>query len=326
MAAHLIVNPVAGSDAGIASLPRVNERLRRSFGDLDITVTTGPGDAEAAAARAAQAGAAHLFVAGGDGTLNEALNGIARTGRLGHVVIGLVPLGTGNDFAGAIGIPEDLDDALAILDRRDVTAVDIGLLDDRVFVNVSAGGFVAEVSDTVSPALKTVAGKLAYLIGGAQVLFDFEPIRMTWQPEGEWHVLSALGEDDTSGQRSAEWLADREIALFAVCNSRLIGGGRLIAPHALIDDGWLDVCVIEAMPTLEFVGLLRQVAAGEHVSDPRVGYARVRDVTCAFDRMTRVNTDGQVLEAARCRYRVRPKAVRMLTGEVRFSAPARPDA
>jgi len=192
-----------------------------------------------------------------------------------------------------------------------------------VFVNVSAGGFVAEVSDSVSPALKSIAGKLAYLIGGAQVLLDFEPIRMTWQPVGRWHVLSALGEvaRNPGRTKAAEgWLADREVALFAVCNSRLIGGGRLIAPHALVNDGWLDVCVVEAMPTLEFVALLRQVADGEHVDDPRVGYARVREVTCTFDRPARVNTDGQVLETTRCRYRVRPGGLKVLTGEVRYTA------
>ena len=73
---------------------------------------------------------------------------------------------------------------------------------------------------------------------------------------------------DAAGPASAEGIAahDVDLQMFAVCNSRLIGGGRLIAPEAVIDDGWLDVCVVEAMPTLEFVGLLRQVARGEHLA------------------------------------------------------------
>jgi diacylglycerol kinase (ATP) len=319
MTAALIVNPVAGSDTAVEMLPRMEERLRRAFGTLDVTVTGGPADAESAALRAVVNGARFVFVGGGDGTLNDALNGIERAGRLGEVIVGVVPLGTGNDFAYAMGIPGELDDALAVLERQQVAPVDVGLLDDRVFVNVSAGGFIAEVSDSVSPGLKSIAGRLAYLIGGAQALLDFEPIRMGWHPEGEWHVLSSLGETPGSEVRTA-WLGDREIALFAVCNSRLIGGGRLIAPHALLDDGWLDVCVVEAMPVLEFVALLRQVAAGEHVDDPRVGYARVRDVTCTFDRATRVNTDGEVLEATRCRYRVRPAGLKVLIGDMRYSA------
>jgi diacylglycerol kinase (ATP) len=323
MTATLIVNPVAGSDAGIELLPRIEERLRRTFGPLDVTVTGSPDDAESAGVRAAEAGARFVFVGGGDGTLNDALNGIERAGRLHEVIVGVVPLGTGNDFAYAMGIPDALDDALAVLERQQAASVDVGLLDDRVFVNVSAGGFVADVSDSVSPALKSIAGRLAYLIGGAQALLDFEPIRMSWEPAGEWHVLSTLDDGSEGASRAtSDWLNDREVALFAVCNSRLIGGGRLIAPHALVDDGWLDVCVVEAMPTLEFVGLLRQVAAGEHVDDPRVGYARVRDLTCTFDRPARVNTDGEVLEKTRCRYRIRAGGLQVLTGEMRYGAHA----
>src|SRR5204863_3998868 len=87
---------------------------------------------------------------------------------------------------------------------------------------------------------------------------------------------------------------------FAVCNSRLIGGGRLIAPHAVADDGWLDVCLIHAMPALEFVALLRRVSSGDHVDDDRVTYFRTQGLELVFDRVIRINTDGQVLEADRC--------------------------
>jgi diacylglycerol kinase (ATP) len=99
---------------------------------------------------------------------------------------------------------------------------------------------------------------------------------------------------------------------FAVCNSRLVGGGRLIAPEALIDDGELDVCLIHAMPTLEFLTLLRRVSDGDHVEDDRVAYFRTRELELTFDRTIKVNTDGQVLEADRCCYRIMPRAARFL--------------
>ena len=97
-----------------------------------------------------------------------------------------------------------------------------------------------------------------------------------------------------------------------MCNSRLIGGGRLIAPHAIVDDGWLDVCLIHAMPALEFVALLRRVSSGDHVDDDRVAYFRTQALDLVFDRAIRINTDGQVLEAERCRYDVLPGAARVL--------------
>jgi diacylglycerol kinase family enzyme len=99
---------------------------------------------------------------------------------------------------------------------------------------------------------------------------------------------------------------------FAVSNSRQIGGGRLIAPDAIINDGLLDVCLIEAMPLIEFVALLRRVSSGDHVDDQRVHYFRTADVGLQFDRVVKVNTDGQVFEAEQCDYRVRAGAARLL--------------
>ena len=99
---------------------------------------------------------------------------------------------------------------------------------------------------------------------------------------------------------------------FAVCNSRLVGGGRLIAPYALVDDGQLDVCLIHAMSTVEFVGLLSRVSHGEHLDDDRVSYFRARELELTFERVIKVNTDGQVLEADRCHYQTIPHAARFL--------------
>ena len=253
MKSKLIVNPTAGTDTAPDHLETMNQLLRRRVGRLDIVITVAEGDAIDAAAQAVEDGYDHLFVAGGDGTLNEALNGVAGVdGGLEAITFGVIPLGTGNDFATALGLPEDVEAAIDLLFDREASRVDVGRLNDRYFVNVSAGGFLAEVSDAVNPRLKTLAGKLAYLIGGAQVLMDYEPV--------------------DARLRHAE--GDEEMALyaFAVCNSRLIGGGRLIAPDAVIDDGELDVCLIQAMPTLEFLALLRRVSEGDHVDDDRVAY------------------------------------------------------
>lgn len=102
--------------------------------------------------------------------------------------------------------------------------------------------------------------------------------------------------------------------MFAVCNARQIGGGRLIAPHAEIDDGCLDVCLVDAMPVLEFVSLLRRVADGSHLDDARVRYFRARVLEMTFERPVKVNTDGELLEATTCVYRVLPRAATFLAG------------
>ncbi|HET9568987.1 MAG TPA: hypothetical protein VFP16_11490, partial [Vicinamibacterales bacterium] len=112
---------------------------------------------------------------------------------------------------------------------------------------------------------------------------------------------------------------------FAVCNSRLIGGGQLIAPDAIIDDGELDVCLIEKMPTMEFVSLLRRVSTGEHVHDDRVTYFRASRLAFGFDRVVKVNTDGQVIETAHCSYEVLHRVARFLSprADIRVSAVGR---
>jgi diacylglycerol kinase (ATP) len=300
--ARLILNPAAGSDRALANAALLNERLSQRFGPIEIVLSLGPGDSQAAAKRAVEDNCEILFVGGGDGTLNEAINGVASVpDGLARVTFGLIPLGTGNDFANALGLPSDVEQVLEVLTTADSVAVDIGRMNGRCFVNVSGGGFIAEVSEAVTPPMKSVAGRLAYLLGGAQTLLDFEPVGMRMQAE-------------PGGER-----IETAVYAFAACNSRMIGGGRLIAPHAIVDDGQLDFCVIESMPTLEFVGLLRRVAEGDHVDDPRVQYLRASRATLEFDRPVLVNTDGEVLEAGRCEYQVLPRAARFLAGEAPFA-------
>jgi diacylglycerol kinase (ATP) len=303
----LIVNPASGTDSAPDHLVLINQRLRDRFGRLDIVITTGEEDARVAARQAVEEEYDCLVVAGGDGTLNEVINGAAEfPDGLSAVTFGVIPLGTGNDFATALGIPTDVEDALQFLADGEPIPVDVCVLNDRHFVNVSAGGFIAEVSEAVDSRLKTVAGKFAYLIGGAKVLLDYVPVKTTVELP---LMTGSGGQDVTAGATSGK---ESDLYAFAVCNSRMVGAGRLIAPDALVDDGQLDVCLIRAMSTLDFVALLRQVSDGEHVADDRVSYFRTPAVDLRFDRAIKVNTDGQVLDVGRCSYRVLPRAARFL--------------
>ncbi|HSK09175.1 MAG TPA: diacylglycerol kinase family protein [Vicinamibacterales bacterium] len=294
MKTRLIVNPVSGRDQAAAELPAMNEQLRGAFPDLDIVMTTGEGDAERAARQATADGYGRLLVAGGDGTLNETLNGVDAAGGLDRVVVGLVPIGTGNDFAGTLGVPDGIEAAIEVVRAGREVHVDVGTLNGRLFVNASAGGFIAEVSDALSPSLKTLAGKFAYLIAGAGVFFDFTP------PEASILV----------GRAAVP--VRRSVQLFVVGNGRTIGGGRAVTPHARLDDGLLDVCVVQAASTPELVALLRRMSDGQHLDDPLVTYEQAATARFAFDRVIKVNTDGEVLETDRCEYGIRPRAARFL--------------
>jgi diacylglycerol kinase (ATP) len=300
--ARLILNPSSGRERGPEHLESLKAALKRRFDDVTTTVTGGDGDAGRAAMTAAADGCDALFIAGGDGTVNEAMNGLSAAQALGDVAVGIIPFGTGNDFAAALGIPTDTDAAIEVLLEGCEVRVDLGQVNGRVFMNTSGGGFIGEVSVAVTPQLKTIAGRLAYLIGGAQALLEFDPVSasVTIQP-GALRLT-------------------HELYAFAVCNSRLIGGGRLIAPNAVIDDGLLDVCLIESMSALEFVALARKVAQGQHVADPRVSYFQASAIDIELAREINVNTDGEVFSVRRCEYRVLHRVARFLAGEAPFAA------
>jgi diacylglycerol kinase (ATP) len=290
---RLIANPVAGSDEAEERLAHIEQRLQSRY-RFDTVLTRGPGDARRAAAESAARGDTLVFVAGGDGTLNEALNGLAQVeDALARVTLGVIPLGTGNDFAAALALPDDIDAVLEVLLRGRVRPVDIGEVNGRLFVNASGGGFLADVSESVDPALKSVAGRLAYLLGGAKVLLQTEPFGVRIDASG------------TPRERL-------DCLLFAVCNAPMVGGGRPIAPDAVIDDGQLDVCVVRAMDLIAFVGLLTRVGSGTHVLDPRVEYFQAERISLAFDRTVAVNADGEVFPANRCDYIVHAGGARFL--------------
>jgi diacylglycerol kinase (ATP) len=293
MHACLIVNPVSGADRATDHLPFIQERLAGAFGPLQVELTAAEGDGESAARRAVEGGCRTVVVAGGDGTLNEVLNGVAEAGALDRVAFGLVPMGTGNDFAGMLGLPDDPAAAIERLVARQERRVDVGLVNDRAFVNASAGGFLAEVSEALTPGMKTVAGRFAYVIAGAGVIAGFEP------PSAAVTI-------------GAETLAARAYHLFVVCNGQTIGGGHRAAPRARLDDGLLDACLVEATGTLDLVALLRRMSRGDHLAAEGVTYRQFQTAELVFDRVVKVNTDGEARETRVCRYRVMPQAARFL--------------
>jgi diacylglycerol kinase (ATP) len=298
----LIVNPVAGGNDPPDVLAEIHLQLSPTFGAIETVMTDAPGAATEAATAAVRTGAENIFVAGGDGTLNEVLLGISAVpDGFARTTIGVIPVGTGNDFARALGFSEGVEHSLPQLATRQVIAADLAFMNGRPFVNVSGGGFIAEVSDAVDSTLKSIAGRVAYIIGGARVLLEWESVRT--------HVRTQEGDDHTA-----------PLQMFAVCNSRMFGGGSVIAPHALIDDGKLDVCLVEDMSTPEFLSLLARVREGDHLDDPHVHYFRTSGLALEFAREIKVNTDGEPLPCSRAEYTIQPRLARF------FANPAEMDA
>jgi diacylglycerol kinase (ATP) len=285
----LIVRPPA-DEAVVEELRNVVQVLRAGGHRVSPRMTFGTFDAVRFARAAARRHADVVLAAGGDGTVNEVVNGLVQCDWQPR--LGVVPIGTANDFANTLGIPESVWDAIDVALRGRASAVDVGEVNGRKFINVSSGGFGADVTGSASQEAKRRLGKLAYLLTGARKLVELKPARACFV--GDTGVIH-----------------DGEFIFFAVGNARQTGGGQLVTPRAELGDSKLDVVIVPALARLDFLALLPELRAGTHLDSPDVIYVQTRRLEVSAEQPMRVNADGEAVRARRFSYRIleRPLSV-----------------
>jgi diacylglycerol kinase (ATP) len=272
---------VHGARADHEDLRRMVQWVRERGHAVEVSVTWDAGAGEHLAAGAADRGTDVVVACGGDGTLNEVVNGL--DGR--DIPLGVVPLGTANDFARQTGIPEDADHAMDVILRRNPVRIDTASMNGRRFLNVSTGGVGAEATAETPADFKASFGPLAYAITAIRKL---------------------AGEQSRHARfTSAGFDLDVDFMAFAVGSARVTGGGTMMTPDASVTDGLLDLCVIESMPRRDFARLAMDVRRGEHVGLPGVHYAQLPWLKVIGSQILNVNVDGEALEAPICDYRAR---------------------
>ena len=287
-----------GARANQPQVRHLVEWVRGRGHTVTARVTWEPGDATRFAEEAVRDGVDAVVAVGGDGTVNEVVNGLVGT----DTPLGIVPLGTANDFARQAGIPmDDADHAMDIVLHGEPTSIDVGELNERAFVNVSTGGVGAEATAETAPARKQKLGALAYAITGVKKLTGLRARRAWFHAPG------------------FEYRGD--FLLFAVGNGRSTGGGSLVTPRADVRDGLLDVCIIDALPRAEFARLVLLVKKGEHLGHPAVRYLQVPELFIEASRPLAVNVDGEPVNARRLHYRARAGALRVFLPLVPGEAP-----
>lgn len=287
MRINLIVNTSEKDE--LEQLREGVERLRREGHEVSPRVTFEGGDARRMAREAAAGGAALVVAAGGDGTINEAANGLQQHAEQGGATprLALIPLGTGNDLAAALEIPAEIPAALEIAVGGRSLEVDVPRVDDRCFLNVSTGGFGAEATEEAPAEAKRALGSLAYIITGARKFVELRSSVARFSAE--------------------ETLYDGPFLLYAVGNSRRTGGGNWLTPRADLSDGLLDLCIVREMSRMEFVKLLPELRTGNHLDHPGVLYRQVPHVVVEAQSGLSVNVDGEPLpERRRLEYRFSP--------------------
>jgi diacylglycerol kinase (ATP) len=293
----LVVNPTSGRGRGAAAGARVAARLRERGHDVeDLTSVT----AEAAAKLAADAvlaGVDALVVVGGDGAVHLGVNAVAGTGT----PLGIVAAGSGNDVARSVGLPlhqplaatEVLLDALEAGATRPVDAVQYtGDSASGWYAGVLAAGFDALVNERAN-GWGWPRGQMRYNLAIARELPVFRPRPYRLDVDGERLELRAM--------------------LVAVANAPSYGGGMRVAPDAAVDDGLLDLVVLEPISTPEFVRVFPSVFSGRHVQHPRVSVRRARRVTVNAPGIVGY-ADGERLASLPLTCEAVPGALRVLTG------------
>jgi lipid kinase YegS len=286
----LVVRP-RGEDPRLNELRAAIERLRSEGHEVRPRITYEGGDARRFAWAAARRGFDLVLSAGGDGTVNEVVNGIARSRWQPR--LGVIPVGTANDFAAGLGLPTSVAEAVEVAVRGRPRVVDAARVNRRYFVNVSTGGFGAEATGAASQRAKRKWGPFAYLITGTKQFFGLKKRRARFVADGQV-------------------VHDGEYIVFAVGNARRTGGGTLLTPLARQEDGKLDIMIVPGLSRLDFLALMPDLRAGTHIESPDVLYARASELVVASDRPMRVNADGEGVRAKRFRYVIWPRPLSVM--------------
>ena len=279
-----------------ASLEPVRQAIyvAREHFPVEVRVTWEGGDVERLISEASAEGCRRILAAGGDGTANEAVNGLMRLPEDQRPELALLPLGTANDFATACKIPIEADAAIKLAQDGKAIPVDCIKANERYFINVASAGFGAQVTSTTPVLLKNFLGGGAYTLTGIIQALNFIPYSGAFRIPG--------------------LEVDRDIIFGAVCNGRMAGGGQQLAPDALINDGMLDAMAVHHFPIKALSQVVKEVldpsVPGDYVSRYSAPWAELESET-----EIPMNLDGEPFSSKKIRFEIMPESIKLVLPE-----------
>jgi YegS/Rv2252/BmrU family lipid kinase len=272
--------------------------MMRSLGmDFEHDLTEAPGHAIELAKSAAQNGCEMVVSVGGDGTINEIVNGLYDSGSIGDVTLGIVSTGTGADYIRTIGVPRSCMEASRCLTSSGRLTVDLGLveytkngqMEKRLFVNFAGLGFDAEIVRATTQEFKALGDTASYLMGLLTTLVVYKNKEISLTLDGE--------------------VGQRRICTILMSNGKYGGGGMLTAPDADPADGFFDVLIIGDLTKPDLLRSLPRIYKGTHLTHPKVSVKRAREVEIRPAQPMAVQADGELLGEAPARFSVLPGAL-----------------
>ena len=299
MSRVFLVNPAAANGSTGRRWPELARRAAALGLQGETLVSERPGHLAELAAEAAAAGATAIVVVGGDGTVHEVVDGLARAGASDRVELGLIPFGTGRDFARSLRIPRRLEDALEVVRGGRVRTVDIGRATyasdngEAVahFANFAGAGISGAIADRANRTTKAFGGRLSFIWATLAVFTRWQPTEMTVEIDGERRQVLLL-----------EALA---------MNGDYTAGGMWVAPEASLEDGTFDVVLIGDFSKAEFTTTFPKIYRGTHVSHAKVEIVRARELRVDAPSPLPIVLDGEQPGTTPVRFEVVPGALRV---------------
>lgn len=290
--ALLVYNRSAGQQETLQQLAAVIPILAEGIKELVLFQTSAPGEGEAACREQGEAYEL-ILVMGGDGSVHECVNGIAALGQ--PPLIGILPVGTCNDFARSMNLPVELTSAARALMKGQVRALDIGMAHDRVFTNFFGVGLITATSENINPDLKGALGRLSYFISMLQTVRSAEPFSYRMEYDGH--------------------SSEGEAIMIYISNGRYLGTRPLPFTFDSLTDGLLDVLIIReaGLPLLKEL-LSRKIEGEWKPANESISYVRAASIKLITDGPMKADTDGEIYMETPAAVSVKPRRLRFLTG------------
>ncbi len=292
--ARVIVNPTAGAGRAAKEWRQISHWLKNIGLSFEHDITESPGHATELAKSAAEKGYELVVSVGGDGTINEIVNGLYDSGGIKDVTLGIISTGTGSDYIRSVGLPRQFQEACQRLVNPRKLLVDLGVAEyarngrkvKRLFVNCAGLGFDAEIVRATTQRFKALGGKPSYLAGLLTTFLLYRNRTVTLSVDGKTE--------------------ERKVCSVLVSKGKYAGGSMLVAPHADPADGFLDVLIIGEFSKADLLWSLPRIYRGTHLTHPKVTLKKAREVYIQSIQQTFLQTDGEILGETPVRFQVLP--------------------
>jgi YegS/Rv2252/BmrU family lipid kinase len=294
-----LVNPASANGSTGRRWPELARRAAASGLDGEALLSERPGHLAELAAAAAAGGATEIIVVGGDGSVHEVVDGLARAEACEHVELAMIPFGTGRDYARSLRIPRGVDDALAVAQDGRVRTVDLGRATYTTpsgeavayFANFAGAGISGAIADRANRTTKALGGRLSFIWATLAVFSRWQPTEMTIEIDGDRRDVLLLEALAMNGDSTA--------------------GGMWVAPEASLADGTFDVVLIGDFSKAEFTTTFPKIYRGTHVSHAKVEIVRARELRVDAPSPLPIVLDGEQPGTTPVRFEVVPGALRV---------------